>query len=82
VSLATADWPAIAADLDASGCAVTPGCSPRRRAATWPDTLDEWLRTCHDGGQSKSSQILLRHGPGDRNALHRDLFGDLVFHDA
>ena len=34
---------------------------------------------CHQGGQAKSAQILLRYGPGDWNALHRDLFGDLVF---
>jgi uncharacterized protein len=144
MSLATADWPAIAAELDASGCAVTPrllteaecreltvlydrpelfrstidmarhrfGSGQYRyfthdlpepvralreafyphllpiarswagrlgRPAPWPDTLDEWLDRCHDGGQAKSSQILLRYGPGDWNALHRDLFGDLVF---
>jgi uncharacterized protein len=34
---------------------------------------------CHHGGQSKSAQILLRYRTGDWNALHRDLFGDLVF---
>ena len=49
------------------------------RPAPWPDTLDEWLDRCHDGGQARSAQILLRYGPGDWNALHRDLFGDLVF---
>ncbi|MFJ8477047.1 2OG-Fe(II) oxygenase [Kitasatospora sp. NPDC094011] len=49
------------------------------RPAPWPDSLDEWLERCHAAGQAKSSQILLRYGPGDWNALHRDLFGDLVF---
>ena len=49
------------------------------RPAPWPDTLDEWLRMCHDAGQSKSTAILLRYGRGDWNALHRDLYGDLVF---
>ena len=49
------------------------------RPAPWPDTLDDWLWMCHQGGQSKSAQILLRYGPGDWNALHRDLFGDLIF---
>ncbi|MBV9094819.1 MAG: 2OG-Fe(II) oxygenase [Streptosporangiaceae bacterium] len=49
------------------------------RPAPWPDTLGEWLQMCHRGGQSKSAQILLRYGAGDWNALHRDLFGDLVF---
>jgi hypothetical protein len=142
--LAAADWPAITAELDASGCAVTPRLltpaqchdlaarydqpdlfrstidmarhrfgsgqyryfthdlpAPVRalreafyphlltiardwagrlgRPAPWPDTLGEWLAMCHRGGQSRSAQILLRYQPGDWNALHRDLFGDLVF---
>ena len=49
------------------------------RPAPWPDTLDEWLRMCHDAGQVKPTAILLRYGQGDWNALHRDLYGDLVF---
>ena len=142
--LAAADWPAITAELDASGCAVTPrlltpaqcrdlavlydrpelfrstidmdrhrfGSGQYRyfthdlpepvrtlreafyphlltiarswacrlgRPAPWPDTLDEWLAMCHHGGQSRSAQILLRYQAGDWNALHRDLFGDLIF---
>ncbi len=47
--------------------------------APWPDDLDEWLAMCHDAGQGKPTPILLRYGPGDWNALHRDLYGDLVF---
>ncbi|MFE6049849.1 2OG-Fe(II) oxygenase [Kitasatospora sp. NPDC056446] len=50
-----------------------------RAPAPWPDDLDEWLEMCRAAGQSRSAQILLRYGPGDWNALHRDLFGDLVF---
>jgi len=49
------------------------------RPAPWPDTLDEWLGMCHDAGQTRSTAILLRYGAGDWNALHRDLYGDLVF---
>ncbi|HEY7274438.1 MAG TPA: 2OG-Fe(II) oxygenase [Trebonia sp.] len=49
------------------------------RPAPWPDTLDEWLRMCHDAGQVKPTAILLRYRTGDWNALHRDLYGDLVF---
>jgi len=49
------------------------------RPAPWPDTLDEWLRMCHDAGQVKPTAILLRYGKGDWNALHRDLYGDMVF---
>ncbi|GAA4092239.1 2OG-Fe(II) oxygenase [Streptomyces hundungensis] len=49
------------------------------RPAPWPDTLEEWLAHCHAAGQAKCAQILLRYGPGDWNALHRDLFGEAVF---
>jgi hypothetical protein len=49
------------------------------RAAPWPDTLSEWLRMCHDAGQDKPTAILLRYRAGDWNALHRDLYGDMVF---
>jgi hypothetical protein len=49
------------------------------KPAPWPDTLSEWLAMCHEAGQSKSAQILLRYGPGDWNALHRDVFGEMLF---
>ena len=49
------------------------------RPAPWPDDLDAWLEQCHAAGQTKPTPLLLRYGPGDWNALHRDLYGDLVF---
>jgi uncharacterized protein len=49
------------------------------RPAPWPDSLDDWLQMCHAAGQTKSTRILLKYGAGDWNALHRDLYGDLVF---
>jgi uncharacterized protein len=50
-----------------------------RREAPWPDTLDEWLARCHAAGQARSTALMLRYGTDDWNALHRDLYGDLVF---
>ncbi|MFJ6618083.1 2OG-Fe(II) oxygenase [Kitasatospora sp. NPDC091335] len=50
-----------------------------RKPAPWPDDLDAWTAACHAAGQARSAQILLRYGPGDWNALHRDVFGDMLF---
>ncbi len=47
--------------------------------APWPDDLEEWLGHCHRAGQTRPTPLILRYGPGDWNALHRDLYGDLVF---
>jgi uncharacterized protein len=47
--------------------------------APWPDEFEEWIDMCHAAGQRRSTPLLLRYGPGDWNALHRDLYGDLVF---
>jgi uncharacterized protein len=49
------------------------------RHAPWPDDFDQWLQMCHDAGQTKSTVILLKYGAGDWNALHRDLYGELIF---
>jgi uncharacterized protein len=49
------------------------------RNAPWPDRLQDWIAMCHDAGQSKSAQIMLRYGAGDWNALHRDVFGEMIF---
>ena len=49
------------------------------KPAPWPDTLEEWIAQCHAAGQARSAQILLRYGPGDWNALHRDVFGEMLF---
>jgi hypothetical protein len=49
------------------------------RETPWPGSLREWLAMCHAAGQAKSTPILLKYRAGDWNALHRDLYGDLVF---
>jgi uncharacterized protein len=49
------------------------------RTTPWPDTLDDWLDMCHEAGQKKSTAILLKYGKGGWNALHRDLYGELIF---
>ncbi|ADB35947.1 conserved hypothetical protein [Kribbella flavida DSM 17836] len=50
-----------------------------RQPAPWPDSLAEWLDACHRAGQERPTPILLKYQAGDWNALHRDLYGDLVF---
>jgi hypothetical protein len=76
--------PTIVADLRAAfwphllGVART-WAERRGEPAPWPDDFEEWLDRCHDAGQSRPTPLMLRYGPGDWNALHRDLYGDLVF---
>jgi uncharacterized protein len=50
-----------------------------KRPASWPDDFEEWLGRCHTAGQTRPTPLMLRYRSGDWNALHRDLYGDLVF---
>ena len=46
---------------------------------TYPDSLEAWLKRCHEAGQTRPTPLLLKYGSGDWNALHRDLYGELAF---
>jgi hypothetical protein len=48
-------------------------------AQRYPDTLDEWLTACHEAGQNRPTPLMLQYGPGDWNALHQDIYGELYF---
>lgn len=51
----------------------------RDEPSPWPDDFDEWLHRCHEAGQTRPTPLILRYDAGGWNALHRDLYGELVF---
>ena len=46
---------------------------------TFPATHVELLERCREAGQERPTPLILRYGPGDWNALHQDLYGDVYF---
>jgi hypothetical protein len=48
-------------------------------ADAFPATHGELLERCRAAGQERPTPLILRYGPGDWNALHQDLYGDVFF---
>jgi uncharacterized protein len=45
----------------------------------FPATHEELLERCRAAGQERPTPLLLRYRPGDWNALHQDLYGQVYF---
>jgi len=48
-------------------------------AGAYPLEHAELIARCRAAGQERPTPLILRYGPGDWNALHQDLYGEVFF---
>lgn len=49
------------------------------RAASYPETLAEFVQICRSSGQDRTTPLILKYEAGGYNCLHQDLYGDVFF---
>jgi hypothetical protein len=47
--------------------------------AVYPPILADFLDTCHQAGQLRSTPLILKYEAGGYNCLHQDLYGEVFF---